>query len=53
MEYRPTILKGGETLSDDQIMAAHESKAARRVSGSGLPGEGCLKLVVYVFNDFN
>ena len=46
MEYRPTILKGGETLSDDQIMAAHESKAARRVSGSGLPGEGDSPLVI-------
>ena len=33
MEYRPTILTGGEKLSDDQIMAAHERKHVKRVSG--------------------
>ena len=38
MEYRPTILTGGEKLSDDQIMAAHERKHVKRVSGPGLPG---------------
>ena len=41
MEYKPTILKGGEKRSDDQIMAAHEAqgrKTVNRVSGPGLPG---------------
>ena len=38
MEYRPIILTGGELRSDDQIMAAHEQKTVRRVSGPGLPG---------------
>ncbi len=38
MEYRPTILTGGDGQSDDQIMAAHERKHVRRVSGPGLPG---------------
>ncbi len=38
MEYRPTILTGGGGLSDDQIMAAHERKHVKRVSGPGLPG---------------
>ena len=38
MEYKPTILSGGESRSDDQIMAAHERKHVRRVSGPGLPG---------------
>ena len=40
MDYQPTILSGGESRSDDQIMAAHERKGkdARRVSGSGITG---------------
>ena len=38
MEYKPTILSGGESRNDDQIMAAHERKHVRRVSGPGLPG---------------
>ena len=38
MDYKPTILTGGEKRSDDQIMAAHEEKTAKRVSGLGLPG---------------
>ncbi len=38
MEYRPTILTGGDGQSDDQIMAAHERKHVKRVSGPGLPG---------------
>ena len=38
MDYKPTILTGGEKRSDDQIMAAHEKKAVKRVSGPGLPG---------------
>ena len=38
MDYKPTILTGGEKRSDDQIMAAHEAKTAKRVSGLGLPG---------------
>ena len=38
MDYKPTILSGGEARSDDQIMAAHEQKRVRRVSGPGLPG---------------
>ena len=38
MEYKPTILSGGESRSDDQIMAAHERRHVRRVSGPGLPG---------------
>lgn len=38
MDYKPTILTGGEKRSDDQIMAAHERKTVRRVSGPGLPG---------------
>ena len=38
MEYSPTILTGGDGRSDDQIMAAHERKHVRRVSGPGLPG---------------
>ena len=29
MEYKPTILSGGESRSDDQIMAAHERKHVR------------------------
>ena len=38
MDYKPTILSGGESRSDDQIMAAHERKHVKRVSGPGLPG---------------
>ena len=38
MDYKPTILTGGEKRSDDQIMAAHEQKNVKRVSGPGLPG---------------
>ena len=39
MDYKPTILTGGEKRSDDQIMAAHEQqKTVKRVSGPGLPG---------------
>jgi len=38
MDYKPTILSGGENRSDDQIMAAHEEKTVKRVSGPGLPG---------------
>ena len=38
MEYRPTILTGGDGRSDDQIMAAHERRHVKRVSGPGLPG---------------
>ena len=38
MDYKPTILTGGEKRSDDQIMAAHEKKTVKRVSGPGLPG---------------
>jgi len=41
MDYKPTILTGGEKRCDDQIMAAHEAnekKSVRRVSGPGLPG---------------
>jgi CBS domain-containing protein/anti-sigma regulatory factor (Ser/Thr protein kinase) len=34
--YSPKILTGGESRSDDQIMAAHDSVG--RVSGPGLPG---------------
>jgi len=38
MDYKPTILSGGENRSDDQIMAAHEKHGVKRVSGPGLPG---------------
>ena len=38
MDWQPTILSGGESRSDDQIMAAHERRASRRVSGPALPG---------------
>jgi len=38
VEYKPIILTGGESRSDDQIMAAHEKRTVRRVSGPGLPG---------------
>ena len=37
MEFRPKILSGGESRSDDQIMAAHAT-AGRRASSPGLPG---------------
>ena len=37
MDYKPTILTGGEKRSDDQIMAAHEQKTVKRVSGPGFP----------------
>ena len=46
MEYKPTILTGGGTLSDDQIMAAHERKVSRGVSGPGITGEGDSPLVI-------
>ena len=46
MEYRPTILQGDKPLSDDQIMAEHERKTSRRVSGPGLPGVGDSPLVI-------
>ena len=45
MDYSPTILTGGDTRSDDQIMEAH-GRAARRVSGSGLPGAEDSPLVI-------
>ena len=39
MDWQPTILSGGESRSDDQIMAAHEKRRGpKRVSGPGLPG---------------
>jgi len=38
VDYKPTILTGGEKRSDDQIMAAHEHHRVDRVSGPGLPG---------------
>ena len=40
MEYRPTILTGGESRSDDQIMAAHESNHRRRAAKPAIPGTG-------------
>ena len=43
--HRPVILKGGDTRSDDQIMAAHD-RTARRVSGPSLPGGEDSPLVV-------
>ena len=46
---KPVILTGGETRSDDQIMAAHEasrSKEVRRVSGPGLPNAEDSPLVI-------
>ncbi len=48
MEYKPTILKGGEKLNDDQILAAHErkSKKVRGVSGPGITGDGESPLVI-------
>ena len=45
MEYRPTILTGGDTRSDDQIIAAH-NKSVRRVSGPTLPGAEDSPLVI-------
>ena len=38
MDWQPTILSGGESRSDDQIMAAHERRASRRQPGEGIPG---------------
>ena len=38
MDYKPTILTGGEKRSDDQIMASLEKRGVHRVSGPGLPG---------------
>jgi CBS domain-containing protein/anti-sigma regulatory factor (Ser/Thr protein kinase) len=46
LEYKPTILTGGGTLSDDQIMAEHERKTSRSVSGPGLTGDGDSPLVI-------
>ena len=46
MDWQPTILRGGESRSDDQIMAAHEPKRAKRVSGPGLTGGGEEPLVI-------
>ena len=45
MEYKPTILTGGEQRSDDQIIAAHD-KSVRKVSGPGLPGSEDSPLVI-------
>jgi CBS domain-containing protein/anti-sigma regulatory factor (Ser/Thr protein kinase) len=42
--YCPRILTGGETKSDDEILAAHDP--ARRVSGPGLTGDGDSPLVI-------
>lgn len=42
--YSPKILTGGESRSDDQIMAAHDGTA--RVSGPGLPGADDSPLVI-------
>ena len=46
MDWQPTILSGGESRSDDQIMAAHEPKRAKRVSGPGLTGGDGEPLVI-------
>lgn len=45
MEYKPTILTGGDTRCDDQIIAAHD-RGVRRVSGPGLPGTEDSPLVI-------
>ena len=45
MEYKPTILTGGEQRSDDQILAAHD-KSAKKVSGPGIPGADDSPLVI-------
>lgn len=42
--YSPKILTGGESRSDDQIMAAHDGTT--RVSGPGLPGADDSPLVI-------
>ena len=42
--YSPRILTGGETKSDDEILAAHEPVA--RVSGPGLTDDGASPLVI-------
>ena len=48
MEYKPTILSGGEQRSDDQIMAAHAESMdeVKRVSGPSLPGAEDSPLVI-------
>ena len=46
MDYKPTILEGGEKRSDDQIMAAHKRKMDRGDSGSALPGAKGEPLVI-------
>ena len=42
--YSPKILTGGESKSDDEILAAHDK--IRRVSGPGLPGADDSPLVI-------
>ena len=42
--YSPRILTGGESKSDDEILAAHDG--VRRVSGAGLPGGEDSPLVI-------
>ena len=42
--YSPKILTGGESKSDDEILAAHDK--VRRVSGPGLPGADDSPLVI-------
>jgi CBS domain-containing protein/anti-sigma regulatory factor (Ser/Thr protein kinase) len=42
--YSPRILTGGESRSDDQIMAAHD--VVHNVSGPGLPGSDDSPLVI-------
>ena len=42
--YSPKILTGGESKSDDEILAAHDK--VNRVSGPGLPGTGDSPLVI-------
>ena len=42
--YSPKILTGGESKSDDEILAAHDQ--VRRVSGPGLPGADDSPLVI-------
>lgn len=38
MEYKPTILTGGESRNDDQIMAAHAKRVGGHDVGEELPG---------------
>jgi CBS domain-containing protein len=38
MEWQPTILRGGESRSDDQIMAAHEGHQRKKLKVRGIPG---------------